>query len=69
MRKYNYNIMFDIAKKVSDKGEARELTALLASEYSAQQAFRFFEEKEKRASKIVSVDAPVPILNIKLKGS
>lgn len=69
MRKYNYNSMFDIVKRYSDKGEARELTALLANEFSAEQVLRFFDEREKKASKVINSDAPVPVLNIKLKGS
>ena len=69
MRKYNYNSMFDIVKRYSDKGEARELAALLSKEFSAEQAIKFFEEREKKASKVINSDAPVPVLNIKLKGS
>lgn len=69
MRKYNYNSMFDIIKKYSNKNEIFELTALLANDFTAEQVLRFFEEKEKRASKVINSDAPIPVLNIKLKGS
>jgi len=59
MRKYNYNLMFNAVKNIRNTSEARELAVMLEAEWNPGQAYKFFEERDRKADKIISSD---PIL-------
>ena len=54
MRKYNYNLMFNVIKNHSENGEARELAALLEENYSPGQALKFFADRDKKGAKVIA---------------